>query len=75
MVSDGTVCLACLIEQLVAAHGGCGASGEDDGEDGYEEVERHALDFLRDAMTGISTTDGIWAAEAALYHVREMRGV
>ena len=74
MVSDGTVCLGCLIEQLVAAHGTCGAGGEDDGEDGYEEVERHALDFLRDAMNGI-TSDGIRAAEAALYHVREMRGV
>ena len=48
--------------------------GEDDGEDGYEEVERQALDFLRDAMNGI-TSDGIRAAEAALYHVREMRGV
>lgn len=74
MVSEETVCLGCLIEQLVAAHGGCGAGGEDDGEDGYEEVERQALDFLRDAMNGI-TSDGIRAAEAALYHVRQMRGV
>lgn len=84
MVSDGTICLACLLEQMMGGTRAVAPMAGAEDEDGAEEddgpspllaaAEEDALRYLRSLLkegSGTLGDSGLWAAQTILLHVRE----